>query len=114
MFNFLKGTDTLETDLRTWALEDCMRVMDASEREEWKRHYAKRDLKDIAEEVASKCISELQQAEMSMKLNGAPPNLKENWKFTKGTQLVRDIAKRKRWRVNFEGSAAFGYRCTIS
>jgi hypothetical protein len=31
-----------------------------------------RHVKDVAEEVASKCITELKQAEMFMKMNGTP------------------------------------------
>lgn len=114
MFNFLKSTESLEAALREWALEDCMRLMDASERSEWERYYADRQILELAEEVAAKCVSELHSAEMFMKLNGTVPNLRDNWRYTKGAQLVRDIAKRRCWKVEFEGSAAFGFRCKIS
>jgi len=35
-----------QTVITPWALEDCMRVMAPSEREEWRKHYAERDLKE--------------------------------------------------------------------
>jgi hypothetical protein len=113
MFNYFKSTETLTTNLRTWALEDCMQTMPPSEKDQWKEHFDRRNIRDVAEEVASKCMSEVMRAEMLSKTIGTPPNLRDHWRYTIGLQLVRDLAKRERWNAVFEGAPAFGYRCTL-
>ena len=91
MLAFLKSVSSLESSLRAWALDDTMRLMDASERAEWTSYFAEKDIKELAASVASTCKSQLEGDKMRMRLIGESATLKETWRHAHGLELVKDL-----------------------
>ncbi len=114
MLSFLKSTSALESELRSWALENTIKATSNPDRKDLEKYYGEMDIKELAEEVASFTFSELKNNEMMMHMVGRSPGVKETWRLGQGFDLVKYLAKRKGWKFSCEGSPALGFKCTIS
>jgi hypothetical protein len=113
IFALPKKAASVEANLRAWAIEDAMRFMGESDRAEITAHYWRKEIKDLAAETASICVAQLESDKMQLRLFGKEPGTKETWRLSQGIELVKDIAKKRGWRVSFERDPAKGCQCII-
>jgi hypothetical protein len=113
IFALPKKVVSIEASLRAWAIEDAMRFMGEADRAGITAHFWRKDLKDLAAQTASMCVTHLESDKMQLRLFGKEPGAKETWRLSQGIELVKDLAKIRGWQISFERDPAKGCRCII-
>jgi hypothetical protein len=113
IFALPKKSASIEASLRAWALEDAMSFMGEWDRAGITAHYWQKDIKELASDTATLCVTQLESDRMQLRLFGREPGGKETWRLSQGIELVRDLARKKGWQISFERDPAKGCRCVI-
>lgn len=113
MFESFKSTKTLEKELRTWLVNDTVRILGESERKNAVELANSKSEQELAIKVMSISLSLWADHQNDRMAGGKATPFSEVLHYTKGNKLAHAFAKAKCWELECEGSQAFGYTCYI-
>jgi hypothetical protein len=109
MFNFFKSTEALEKSLRQWLVDEEVFRHGDSARRFGEEYVGALDIKRVVEHVLVIACSKMQDEKFLRSVSGPSLSTRESAFFLKGIKLVKDLAKRKGWKVTMNAN-----ECVIS
>jgi hypothetical protein len=112
MFESFKSAKTLEKELRAWLVNDTVKILSESERNNAVELANSKGERELVTEVMSLSLSLHADHQNDWMATGKAAPFSEVLHCTKGNKLAHAFAKAKGWELECEGSQAFGYTVT--
>lgn len=108
MFESLKSTKTLEREMRSWLIENSVRIAGESIREDARAVAEMADERELLVKVANEVMALREDGQTSRLFGGPAQPLSDVLRWTKGLRLIQAFAKAKGWKI--EPDPVKGYR----
>lgn len=107
MFGFFKSACTLEKELREWFIEDSVRILGESERQQCAEHATGKDVRYLVEDIASNLLNEFRDRDAQSRIFGIQLSRHDRAHFDRGRRLLQNFVNSKGWRLERDSEGRY-------